>query len=83
MILLILTDGVIHDKPEVKDLLVKCGRLPLSVIIIGIGNGNDGDWSDMEELDDDNAQMTDSHGNRTERDLVQFVVFQEHNNNGV
>lgn len=39
MILLILTDGVIHDKEEVKDLLVQCGRLPLSVIIIGIGNG--------------------------------------------
>lgn len=39
MILLILTDGIIHDKEEVKDLLVKCGRLPLSIIIIGIGNG--------------------------------------------
>ena len=59
MILLILTDGIIHDKEEVKDLLVKCGRLPLSVIIIGIGNGNEGDWSDMNELDDDDAQMTD------------------------
>ena len=34
MILLILTDGVIHDKEEVKDLLVKCGKLPLSVIIM-------------------------------------------------
>lgn len=39
MILLILTDGIIHDKEEVKDLLVKCGKLPLSIIIIGIGNG--------------------------------------------
>jgi len=45
MILLILTDGVIHDKDEVKDLLVKCGKLPLSIIIIGIGNGDD--WSAM------------------------------------
>jgi len=53
MILLILTDGIIHDKEIVKDLLVKCGKLPLSVIIIGIGNGNDGDWTDMKELDDD------------------------------
>lgn len=81
MILLILTDGVIHDKEEVKDLLVKCGRLPLSVIIIGIGNGDD--WSTMHELDDDDCQMTDFQGNKTERDLVQFVVFSEHNNNGV
>lgn len=71
MILLILTDGVIHDKDEVKDLLVKCGRLPLSVIIIGIGNG--GDWSIMHELDDDDCEMCDFQGNKTERDLVQFV----------
>ena len=53
MILLILTDGKIHDKEIVKDLLVKCGKLPLSVIIIGIGNGDDVDWTDMKELDDD------------------------------
>ena len=39
MILLILTNGVIHDKEEVKDLLVKCGKLPLSIIIVGIGKG--------------------------------------------
>lgn len=45
MILMILTDGIIHDKEEVKNLLVQCGRLPLSIIIIGIGNGED--WSAM------------------------------------
>ena len=71
MILLILTDGIIHDKDIVKDLLVKCGRLPLSIIIIGIGNNED--WGIMHELDDDNCAMTDSQGNKTERDLVQFV----------
>lgn len=81
MILLILTDGVIHDKDEVKDLLVKCSRLPLSLIIVGIGNGDD--WSSMHELDDDNCQMTDKQGNPSERDLVQFVEFSQHNNNGV
>ncbi len=81
MILLILTDGVIHDKDEVKNLLVKCGRLPLSLIIIGIGNNDD--WSAMHELDDDNCQMVDFQGKKTERDLVQFVEFSNHNNNGV
>ena len=45
MILMILTDGAIHDKDIVKDLLVKCGRLPLSVIIVGIGS--QGDWGIM------------------------------------
>jgi len=72
MILLILTDGIIHDKDEVKDLLIKCGRLPMSIIIIGIGEGED-NWRAMHELDDDNCMMTDRYGNRTERDLVQFV----------
>lgn len=45
MILLILTDGIIHDKDEVKNLLIQCAKLPLSVIIIGIGNNED--WSAM------------------------------------
>lgn len=45
MILLILTDGMIHDKLEVFDLLIQCSRLPLSIIIIGIGNGED--WTAM------------------------------------
>lgn len=72
MILLILTDGAIHDTEEVMDLLVKCGRLPLSVIIVGIGNG---DWGLMHQLDDDDCQMTDFQGNKTQRDLVQFVEF--------
>lgn len=80
MILLIMTDGAIHDTEEVMDLLVKCGKLPLSVIIVGIGNG---DWGLMHQLDDDDCQMTDFQGNKTQRDLVQFVEFSEHKNNGV
>lgn len=52
MILLILTDGEIHDIDVVRDLLVKCGRLPLSVIIVGIGNGP---WELMNRIDDNNC----------------------------
>ena len=37
----------------------------------------------MHELDDDDCQMTDFQGNPTLRDLVQFVEFRKHNNNGV
>ena len=40
MILFILTDGEIHDKQEVIDLLIQCNKLPLSIIIVGIGNGD-------------------------------------------
>ena len=83
MILLILTDGVIHDKEEVKDLLVKCGKLPLSIVIVGIGDGGGDDWKIMDELDDNDMQMTDFEGNKTVRDLVQFTEFQKFKNNGV
>ena len=34
------------------DLLVACGRLPLSVVIVGIGNGP---WDVMHTLDDNDC----------------------------
>jgi hypothetical protein len=37
----------------------------------------------MNELDDDDMQMTDKNGKKTERDLVQFVPFRDYNNDGV
>jgi hypothetical protein len=80
MILFILTDGEIHDKQEVVDLLIQCNKLPLSVIIVGIGNG---EFDIMRDLDDDNCEMVDSKGNHTQRDLVQFVEFSKFSNNGV
>ena len=80
MILFILTDGEIHDKAEVIDLLVQCNRLPISLVIVGVGSG---EFTIMNELDDDDCQMVDSHGNRTERDLVQFVEFKKFKRNGV
>lgn len=70
MILFILTDGEIHDKAEVIDLLIQCNTLPISIIIVGIGEG---EFKIMQELDDDNCEMVDSQGRHTQRDLVQFV----------
>ena len=52
----------------------------MSVIIVGIGGG---DFNIMNELDDDNMGMVDSKGNKTERDLVQFVEFEKFSNNGI
>ncbi len=48
--LLILTDGCIHDMNETKKLIVDCAFLPISIIIIGIGCD---DFKMMEELDGD------------------------------
>ena len=53
-ILLILTDGAIHDMPETIRLIVNLSKMPCSVIIVGVGNA---DFSSMEELDGDGGRL--------------------------
>jgi hypothetical protein len=36
-ILLILTDGVVHDMDETVDAVIASSHVPLSIIIIGVG----------------------------------------------
>jgi len=43
----ILTDGCIHDMQETRSLIVDMSFLPISLIIVGIGNE---DFSKMMEL---------------------------------
>lgn len=70
MIVFILTDGDIHDKQQVIDQIIECCNLPISIIIVGVGNGP---FDIMNEIDDDDCQLIDSKGRKTTRDLVQFV----------
>ena len=51
--------------------------MPLSIIIIGIGNA---DFTNMEILDGDDG-LWDSNGRKAERDLVQFVPYNKFKNN--
>lgn len=73
-ILLILTDGVITDIYDTKEAIVDASSLPLSIIIVGIGNA---DFSAMEELDSDASLLTAPSGRRAQRDIVQFVPFNQ------
>lgn len=73
-ILLLLTDGCIHDMPRTKELMVDLSNMPCSVIIVGVGNA---DFSAMEELDGDGGLLRDNRGRQVSRDLVQFVIFNE------
>ncbi len=72
-ILLILTDGEIHDMDKTINLIVNNSRLPLSIIIVGIGKA---DFSNMNTLDGDNG-LFDSNGRKADRDIVQFVPFNQ------
>jgi len=74
VIMLILTDGVIHDMAATIDQVVAGSRLPLSIIIVGIGNA---DFSQMNELDADETPLRDGSGRLMSRDIVQFVPFRE------
>ena len=76
-ILMILTDGVIDDLQETIDSLVEASLLPLSVIIIGVGNA---DFKKMEILDGDDMPLVSSYGKKRMRDLVQFVPFSKYQN---
>lgn len=70
-VLLIITDGEIHDMDKTIDLLVQASMLPLSVIIVGVGNA---DFANMERLDGDSG-LYGSNGAKAMRDIVQFVPF--------
>lgn len=67
--LLIITDGIITDLDATKHAIVNACELPMSLIIVGVGNE---DFTAMEELDGDKKKL--SAGGRTaSRDIVQFV----------
>lgn len=46
--------------------------MPFSAVVIGVG---DGDFKKMEELDADDAVLTDKEGNEAIRDIVQLVQY--------
>ena len=77
-ILMILTDGQIDDMEETKDALVEASFLPISVIIIGIGTG---DFGNMDVLDADENPLYDKNRRKADRDLVQFVPFNNFKDN--
>lgn len=68
-ILLIITDGIICDMYQTKVAMIEASTLPLSIIIVGVGNA---DFTAMDELDSDD-RLLHVDGNRAARDIVQFV----------
>lgn len=68
-ILLIVTDGIITDMPQTCEAIVHAASLPMSIIIVGVG---DADFEAMDVLDGDDVRLS-SRGKYAERDIVQFV----------
>ena len=68
---MIITDGQITDFDATKQAIVEASTLPLSIIIVGVGNA---DFSTMDRLDGDDNPLVDGRGKKI-RDIVQFVQY--------
>uniref|UniRef100_A0A3Q2X508 Copine Va n=2 Tax=Pseudocrenilabrinae TaxID=318546 RepID=A0A3Q2X508_HAPBU len=73
-VLLIITDGVISDMAQTKEAIVNAAKLPMSIIIVGVGQA---EFDAMVELDGDDVRIS-SRGKVAERDIVQFVPFRDY-----
>lgn len=80
-ILMILTDGIINDMDTTIDAIVEAAKLPMSIIIIGIGPGGENGFEEMECLDSDEKSLFNSRKEKSVRDIVQFVEFNKFGNN--
>ena len=54
MVLVILTDGVITDLTKVEELIEQASFLPISIIIVGVGNDS---FDMMRKLDGDDCNF--------------------------
>ena len=80
-ILLLLTDGIINDMQKTIDEIVRGSGLPLSIIIVGVGNE---DFSSMHQLDaDDEPLYSKASKQYMQRDIVQFVPFRKFKSNPI
>jgi hypothetical protein len=53
-VLLIITDGIISDMEDTKRSIIAASSLPLSIIIVGVGQE---DFAAMDELDSDDRYL--------------------------
>lgn len=76
-VLLIITDGEITDLDQTRQAIVNASKLPMSIIIVGVGSA---EFQAMEFLDGDDGVLKSLSGEPAVRDIVQFVPFRQFQN---
>lgn len=79
-VVMLLTKGGITDLQKAIDKIIDCSYLPVSFVIIGIGDSN---FKEMEVLDSDRMFLRHSENRQAIRDIVQFVPFNKYKNDMV
>jgi hypothetical protein len=75
LLTVILTDGAMEDAQQTIDTLVRLSNLPMSVLIVGVG---DADFSLMHRLDGDHEPLISAvTGERPSRDFINFVRYRD------
>ncbi|XP_049848528.1 copine-9-like [Schistocerca gregaria] len=70
LVLLILTDGDIDDSSQTTDAIAAASYLPMSILIVGIG---DDDFKTIKKLDADSSDFQTTKV--LSRDIVTFIAF--------
>ena len=75
-ILLILTNGNIKDEIETINNIVESSFLPISIIIVGIGNG---DFGYMDSFDENEEILINNSNNlKCNRNNIKFIYFNQY-----
>ena len=74
-ILLIISDGLIHDIDQTIDSIIEASKFPISFIIIGIGSDV---TDDMKKLNGERGKLISSKGETLNKDIVQYVHFNDY-----
>ena len=69
---MLISNGNVSDMEATIEAVVAASDVPISIIVIGIGDGEDGQgtFTKLESLDADDEILTDCNGKQQSRDVV-------------
>lgn len=77
--LVILSTGEVEDLSETMDAVCAAAEdAPLSIVVIGVGNGNFKNMERLLGMGDDSNKLRHSNGVPVASDIVQFVAFNDY-----